>query len=103
MITQDDLVDFRVAEWRKLFKGVLRKHQVRKAWLFGSRARGDHSRKSDVDVIVELPKDQDLFDLIDLKLALEQVAGKKVDLLTPAAIDEKFKKYSALLFNTCKS
>ena len=41
-----------IAALAELFRPVLARHGIRKAILFGSRARGDASRRSDVDLIL---------------------------------------------------
>lgn len=59
---------------------ILQKHGVRKASLFGSVARGDATPSSDVDILVDLPPEKSILDLIDLKLELEAALGRDVDL-----------------------
>lgn len=61
---------------------VLRKYEVSRAGLFGSVVRGDDREGSDVDLLVELPKSASLLDLAGLKLDLEELLGRKVDVLT---------------------
>ena len=47
------------------------KYNIIRIGLFGSSARGNMREQSDIDVVVEL-KTQDLFDLIGIKLDLEE-------------------------------
>lgn len=54
---------------------------VRFALLFGSAARGDDSEGSDVDLIVEM-RDSSLVRIVDLELKLEELLGRRVDVLT---------------------
>ena len=49
--------------------------------LFGSAARGDMGEKSDIDIVVQL-KTQDLFDLIGIKLDLEEELRTPVDIVS---------------------
>ena len=65
---------------------VLRSQGVLKAALFGSVVRDEAKKNSDIDLLVELADDKTLFDLVGLKLDLEDALGKKVDLLTYDAI-----------------
>ncbi|CAB3289243.1 DNA polymerase beta domain protein region [Methanocaldococcus lauensis] len=61
---------------------ILLKHGVKRASIFGSYARGEHKETSDVDILVEFGEGKSLLDLVRLKYELEEVLGKKVDLLT---------------------
>ncbi|CAB3290140.1 DNA polymerase beta domain protein region [Methanocaldococcus lauensis] len=61
---------------------ILLKHGVKRASIFGSYARGEQKDTSDVDILVEFGKGKSLLDLVRLKYELEEVLGKKVDLLT---------------------
>jgi predicted nucleotidyltransferase len=60
---------------------ILQHHQVLKAGLFGSLVRGDMRVDSDIDILVELPPNQSLLDLVALKLDLEDELKKSVDLV----------------------
>ena len=60
----------------------LKKAGVLKSSIFGSFARGEAGPESDVDILVELPDDKNMFDLIKLEKNLESVLGKKVDVVT---------------------
>ena len=59
---------------------------VLKAWLFGSYARGEETPESDVDILVvfdqEDGKSISLLRHIGIALGLEDLLGKKVDLIT---------------------
>ena len=58
-------------------------YPVEKAWVFGSYARGEETRKSDVDIMVRFDKDAgvSLFDYIRIMNRLEDLLHKKVDLV----------------------
>ena len=60
---------------------ILKKNGVTKAAVFGSYARGEQTKKSDIDLLVELPEEMSLFGVIRLKLELEEVLKRKVDLV----------------------
>jgi len=53
---------------------------VEKLGLFGSYARGEEHKGSDIDIVVELGK-PDLFYLIGIKQAVEDAMGVKVDVV----------------------
>ncbi|MDI6710907.1 MAG: nucleotidyltransferase family protein [Bacillota bacterium] len=71
---------------------VLKRHDVRRAAVFGSLARGEAGEQSDVDLLVELAEGKTLFDLGALKLDLEDALGRRVDLLTYGGIHPLFEK-----------
>jgi predicted nucleotidyltransferase len=54
-------------------------HDVR---VFGSVARGESERGSDVDFLVELEAGRSLLDLGGLQMELEELLGCKVDVVT---------------------
>lgn len=60
---------------------ILKRYGVSKAALFGSTARGQAKRGSDVDILVKIDNDISLLDFVGLKLELEEALGKKVDLV----------------------
>jgi len=61
---------------------ILLSYGVKKASLFGSAVRGGMTKKSDIDILVRLPQRASLLDLAGLKIDLEEILGKKVDVLT---------------------
>lgn len=44
--------------------------------------RGEESKDSDVDILVEFEREKSLLDLAGLKIELEEILGRKVDILT---------------------
>ncbi len=56
---------------------------VRKAWVFGSFARGEETPASDLDLLVDYMVDAklSLLDVIKYKLQLESIVGREVDLI----------------------
>ena len=71
---------------------VLRKYGVKRASIFGSVARGEETENSDVDIIVEFEGRKSLFDLVELKIELEEKLRKKVDVLTYRSIHPLLKE-----------
>jgi len=68
----------------------LRRLGAKSLALFGSVARGEGSESSDIDLLVELqPKTFDSY--MDVKLFLEEVLGRKVDLVLADAIKPRLR------------
>jgi uncharacterized protein len=76
---------------RKLekLKPILReRYQVKTIGFFGSYARGEPNKNSDLDILVEFNQSNsiDLFDFIELEDFLAKQLGIKVDLATKKAL-----------------
>lgn len=69
-------------------------NKVKKAWLFGSYARGDHDIDSDIDIIVHVPakKSFTLFDLAEIKHQLEKLIPGKIDVVMQNAVTPEILK-----------
>ena len=65
-----------------IIQDTLEKHGVIKAALFGSIVRNDARDDSDIDLLVEFGPGKSLLDLARLKLELESLLGRKVDIVT---------------------
>lgn len=70
---------------------VLEKYPVRRAYLFGSYARGDATEKSDVDIRIELMK-QNFFVVCGIYADLEDSLGMDFDLLSSLPDSERFRE-----------
>ncbi|MEK6895337.1 MAG: nucleotidyltransferase family protein [Nanoarchaeota archaeon] len=60
---------------------ILKKNKVKKAGIFGSYAKGEQKKNSDIDILIELPKGIG-FGFVGIQFELEDKLGKKVDLVT---------------------
>jgi len=67
---------------------------VKRAWLFGSFARGDHDEKSDVDILIDVDREAHLtlFDLAEIQHVLQEQLNRKVDLAMIGALRDAFRK-----------
>ena len=64
---------------------IKERFHVKRIGLFGSFARGDENETSDVDIMVEF--EQPTFDnFMKLAFFLEDLLGKKVELVTPDSL-----------------
>jgi len=60
---------------------ILEKQKVIGAGIFGSYARGEQKEKSDVDILVKIEENASLLDILKLRVILEKLLEKKVDLV----------------------
>jgi predicted nucleotidyltransferase len=75
----------------KKYKPILReKFKVEKIGIFGSYARGEESKHSDIDILVEFSSPIG-WEFIDLKEFLEEILGRNVDLVTIQALKPQLK------------
>jgi len=65
---------------------ILKRQGVIRAAVFGSAARGEMTKKSDIDLLVKLGKNKTLLDLAGLKLELEDKLGRNVDIVSYGGI-----------------
>ena len=76
----------------KEHNNVLRKYKVKKIGLFGSYVRRDQKKESDIDFLVEFEKHS--FDnFMDLVFYLEDLFGKKVELITNGSLSPYIQPY----------
>lgn len=75
-----------IEELKEKILPFLKKCGISNAGIFGSFVRGDLDEESDIDIVIEIEKDITLFDFIDIKLELEEILNKKVDLVEYSAL-----------------
>lgn len=71
---------------------VLKEYKVTKAGIFGSYARGEHKKNSDIDILIKIHNDASLLTVIGLKMELERRIKRKVDLIEYETIRKELKK-----------
>ena len=60
--------------------------------VFGSVARNEEDRDSDIDLLVEMEKNKSLFDRLGFKHELERMLQQKVDVISIKAIHGRLKE-----------
>ncbi|OGE19775.1 hypothetical protein A3J19_02490 [Candidatus Daviesbacteria bacterium RIFCSPLOWO2_02_FULL_41_8] len=83
----------RIAEIKNKILPILKQAGVKKSSLFGSYVKGEETKSSDIDILVEPPKTMSLFGLAGLKLDLEEALNKEVDIVTYNSIHPLLKEY----------
>lgn len=71
-----------IEDIREALSEILPPYHVRKAYLFGSQARGDASQESDVDLAFEEYVPYTLDNLHSIEDALEERLGTNVDIIS---------------------
>lgn len=80
-------------EIKKKIVPILKEEGATRAALFGSVVRGEATKKSDVDILVDLPRGKTLFDLAELHIKLKKALGREVDVITYNSINHLLKDY----------
>jgi len=78
----DDIVEPKKEELAK----ALASHKARNPRVFGSVARGEATKKSDLDLLVDFDRSASAFDQMALIADLEDVFGRKVDVTEPGGL-----------------
>ena len=68
-----------IMEIKRKVVPILRHYGIQKAGIFGSYARGEAKKNSDIDILIQPPRGMGL-EFIGVKLELEKKLNKKVDL-----------------------
>jgi uncharacterized protein len=68
-----------------------RSQPVLRAYIFGSYARNENNPDSDIDILVEMEKGTDLFRFIKIKIQLEKLLNKTVDLVSSNGLSRRLK------------
>jgi predicted nucleotidyltransferase len=85
----------RILEKLKSLEGEIKeKYKAEIIGIFGSYARGEQKKKSDLDVLVKFYKGATLFEFVGLAIFLEEKLGiKKVDVVPYDTVREELKEY----------
>ncbi len=68
------------------------KYGAKNLRVFGSVSRKEETPESDLDLLVELDQDRSLLDRIALMQDLEELLGRKVDVVNEKALHPKLKQ-----------
>lgn len=71
---------------KKQMPELTERYKVKSLGIFGSYVRGEQSRRSDMDILVEFDLPPDLFQFMDLEEHLAKQLGVKVDLVPRRAL-----------------
>ena len=71
---------------------LARKYRARQVSVFGSCVRGEMRADSDIDFLVDFESDFRLTDIIRLSRNLEELLGRKVDVVPKQALRKELQK-----------
>ena len=71
---------------REMILAIAKDHGALSVRIFGSYARGEEQPPSDIDLLVEMEPGRSLLDIVAIKQEVEDLLGKKVDVVTKAAL-----------------
>ena len=87
-ISREDIIK-RVRSEKKY---LAEKYNVSEIGLFGSFARNEQKKRSDIDLLISFSKVPDLFTYVDIMLYLKEKFGRKVDLISKNALREEIRE-----------
>jgi len=65
---------------------------ARNVRVFGSAARGEAREDSDIDLLVDVESGRTLLDVVGLWLDLQELLGRKVDLVTEGGVNRHLRE-----------
>ncbi len=80
-------------EIKQKVQAILRQHDVIRAAIFGSFARETARDDSDLDILIEFGSDKSLLDLAALKVDLEEILGREVDVVTYRGLHPRIREW----------
>jgi uncharacterized protein len=80
-------------EFISIIQNYLKNQPVRRGYLFGSYARGEQNENSDVDILLELDDHVGLYKFVGMQLGLENLLGKKIDLVSDKGLSAHLHPY----------
>ena len=81
---------YTIEDLKTILTPIARRYGVNRLSVFGSVARGEATEKSDVDLLVDLPKGWGLLELSGMYADIEEVLTCPFDLVTTGIEDRQF-------------
>lgn len=82
-----------IADIQNKIQPVLKLYGVTYAGIFGSVSRGEDRPDSDIDILVRLGKPMGMFSYMNLIKAIEELLGRKVDIVTEQSLNKYVRPY----------
>lgn len=76
---------------------IAAKHGASNVRIFGSVARSEDKTTSDVDILVDMHGDRSLLDLVALKQDIEELLGRRADVLAEESISRYLRDRQSII------
>lgn len=76
-----------LTEKRQALLALTARYRATNIRVFASTARGEETAESDVDLLVDMPTDASLYDLIEMTMEIESLLGRRADVLTERGLN----------------
>ncbi|MDT0678417.1 nucleotidyltransferase family protein [Autumnicola musiva] len=81
------------AKINQIIIDCLKAYDPREIGVFGSYTRGEMNNDSDIDILYSLDKKISLFDIVQIKLDLEEKLNRKIDFISKKGLKEWITPY----------
>ncbi len=89
-----------IADLQNKLSPIFRDYGIKQASVFGSVSRGEDRPDSDIDLLIKLGKPMGLIGYVGLVRKMEEMLGRKVDLLTEGGVNKFLEPYIRLDLKT---
>ncbi|WP_257291512.1 nucleotidyltransferase family protein [Endozoicomonas sp. ONNA1] len=89
-----------IQEKRKRVLEIVALNGCKNPMVFGSISRGEETKESDLDIMVEVGEKTTLFDLAAIALDLEELFGIPIDVVNQTSIRKEF--YQSVMYDARK-
>lgn len=83
---KEEKIEKNLSKIKPKIEKIIKKRGIKKAGIFGSYARGEQKKDSDIDILIEPTQNMGFFEIVNLEEELKKALKKKIDLLTYASI-----------------
>ena len=87
----------KIQKIRKILKQekpfLLKRYKIKKLGVFGSYLRGEESKRSDVDLLIDFRKSPSLLEFMEIENYLADTLGLKVDLVMKSSLKPRIGRH----------
>lgn len=83
----------RISFEKEIIKKICEENDIKYLGLFGSYARNEANKKSDIDLLVSFIKSKGFFELVRIENKFSEAFNQKVDLVTKNALNSYIRPY----------